>query len=190
MDESLAWLTQKTEEPKYNKGNFTPPNPLTHSKCNWNFYTNPPPPPFSELSPLSKKIFDTPQVIQFLEGPTPLWEGGRRRGDHHSSLMQRKRDLKMEKTRSLNDARKDYLKTRDRWNGHSFRRSTAPDPTREGRGQFTASHVYPQMQWSTCCCTLGYSLWPWNSILHQKRGQQKCLDKALHVNVTSYIFWK
>ena len=42
-------------------------------------------------------------------------EGGRRRGGegggHHSSLMQRKRDLKMEKTRSLNDAWKDYLKT-------------------------------------------------------------------------------
>ena len=31
--ENLAWLTQKTEEPKCNKGNFIPP-PLPHSKCN------------------------------------------------------------------------------------------------------------------------------------------------------------
>ena len=27
--------------------------------------------PFSELSPLSSKIFGTPQVTQLLEGPTP-----------------------------------------------------------------------------------------------------------------------
>ena len=32
MDENLAWLTQKTEEPKCNKGKFT--FPLTLSKCN------------------------------------------------------------------------------------------------------------------------------------------------------------
>ena len=25
LDENLAWLTQKTEELKFNKGNFTPP---------------------------------------------------------------------------------------------------------------------------------------------------------------------
>ena len=31
LDENLAWLTQKTEEPKCNKGNFTPSQ---HSKCN------------------------------------------------------------------------------------------------------------------------------------------------------------
>ena len=31
-------------------------------------------PPFSELSPLSREIFGTPQVTQFLEGPTsPLF---------------------------------------------------------------------------------------------------------------------
>ena len=35
LDENLAWLTQKTEEPKCNKGNFTPFSPLhTHRKCN------------------------------------------------------------------------------------------------------------------------------------------------------------
>ena len=28
MDENLAWLTQKTEEPKCNKGNFTPSPPF------------------------------------------------------------------------------------------------------------------------------------------------------------------
>ena len=33
LDENLAWLTQKTEESKCNKPNFTPPPPL------------PPPPP-------------------------------------------------------------------------------------------------------------------------------------------------
>ena len=39
LDENLAWLTQKTEEPKCNEGNFTPPPPPpphthTHSKFN------------------------------------------------------------------------------------------------------------------------------------------------------------
>ena len=27
LDENLAWLTQKTEDPKSNKGNLTPPPP-------------------------------------------------------------------------------------------------------------------------------------------------------------------
>ena len=40
LDENLEWITEKTEEPKCNKGNFTPspppPDPPpTHSKCNW-----------------------------------------------------------------------------------------------------------------------------------------------------------
>ena len=34
LDENLAWLTQKTEDPKSNKGDLTPP---THSKCDWTF---------------------------------------------------------------------------------------------------------------------------------------------------------
>ena len=52
MDENLVWLTQKTEESKCNKTNFTffP----THSKCNWTVKkkwlpistSTPPPPPF------------------------------------------------------------------------------------------------------------------------------------------------
>ena len=32
LDENLAWLTQKTEESKCDKGNFTFSH--THSKCN------------------------------------------------------------------------------------------------------------------------------------------------------------
>ena len=35
MDEKLEWLTQKTEDPKSNKGNLTY-FPSTHSKCDWN----------------------------------------------------------------------------------------------------------------------------------------------------------
>ena len=31
LDENLAWLTQKTEEPKCNKGNFTPLPTHTHT---------------------------------------------------------------------------------------------------------------------------------------------------------------
>ena len=40
----------------------------------------------------------------------------------------------MEKTRSLNDAREDYLKTWDWWNGHSFRSGIAPGPHKGGKG--------------------------------------------------------
>ena len=35
------------------------------------FYINSPSPAFLGLSPLSSKIFGTPQVTRFLEGPTP-----------------------------------------------------------------------------------------------------------------------
>ena len=31
LDENLAWLTQKTEEPKCNKGNFIPPPSPFHT---------------------------------------------------------------------------------------------------------------------------------------------------------------
>ena len=30
LDENLEWITQKTEEPKFNKGNFTPSPRLPH----------------------------------------------------------------------------------------------------------------------------------------------------------------
>ena len=39
LDENLAWLTQKTEEPKCNEGNFTPPPPGDSS-----FWRSYPPP--------------------------------------------------------------------------------------------------------------------------------------------------
>ena len=48
VDENLVWLTQKTEDPK-----------------KWQ------PPPISTSTPLSSKKMCTPQVTQFLEGPTP-----------------------------------------------------------------------------------------------------------------------
>ena len=52
MDENLAWLTQKTEEPKCNKVNS----------------------PLFRVIPLSSKTFGTlpppPKVTQFLEDPT------------------------------------------------------------------------------------------------------------------------
>ena len=52
LDENLAWLTQKTEDPKSNKGNLTPPpTPPTLIELNCkvikkvatpHFYINPP----------------------------------------------------------------------------------------------------------------------------------------------------
>ena len=73
LDENLAWLTQKTEDPKGIKGTLLPP-PHTHTvnviELNYkvikkwqplHFYINPPPPlPFSGLLPLSSKAFCTP----------------------------------------------------------------------------------------------------------------------------------
>ena len=35
LDENLAWLTPKTEEPKFNKGNFTP-HTHTHTQSKYN----------------------------------------------------------------------------------------------------------------------------------------------------------
>ena len=42
------------------------------------------------------------------------------RRSHHASFTQAKRDLKMEKSRSTNDAWKGFLKTWDWWNSQSF----------------------------------------------------------------------
>ena len=87
MHQNLAWLTQKSEEPKSNKGNFTFPSntvnmiePSSNKKV-----ATPPfpyqPPPLYRFIPLSSKKFCTPQVTQFLEGRAPLpsirrWGGG------------------------------------------------------------------------------------------------------------------
>ena len=89
LDENLPWLTQKTEDPKSNKGNLTfPPNTVNVNELNCkvikkvatpspspNFYINP---SFSGLSPLSRKNAIAPQVTKYLEGPTPPFnkEGG------------------------------------------------------------------------------------------------------------------
>ena len=82
LDENLAWLTQKTEESKCNKPNFTfsPPTQQMQLNCkvikNWQPLTSTATPPFQvyPLSPLSSKVFGTPsplQVTPFSEGLTP-----------------------------------------------------------------------------------------------------------------------
>ena len=80
MDNNLAWLTQKTEDSKCNKPNFTfsPHTQLLQLNCKIikNVVTptisTATPPPLSGLSPLSSKfLVSPPQVTQFLEGPTP-----------------------------------------------------------------------------------------------------------------------
>ena len=84
MDENLAWLTRKTEDPKSNKGTLLfPRTQLMWLNCKviekWqppHFYLNP---PFSGLSPFSSKKFVpllSPQVTQFLEGLTLIKGGG------------------------------------------------------------------------------------------------------------------
>ena len=84
LDQNLAWLTQKTKEPKSNKENFTF---LSHTvnmielqsnkKVATPLFLLQPPPPFTGLSPLSSKKSCTPQVTQFLEGLIlPLIRGG------------------------------------------------------------------------------------------------------------------
>ena len=88
LDENLAWLTQKTVDLKGIKGTLLspPPPPPTHThtvnvidlNCKVIKKWQPPiststSPHFSGLSPLSgKKFCNPPQVIQFLEGCTPL----------------------------------------------------------------------------------------------------------------------
>ena len=54
LDEILAWLTQKTEDPKSNKGNLTfPPHTVNMIKLNCKVIENgnPPPPPFLHQPP-------------------------------------------------------------------------------------------------------------------------------------------
>ena len=75
LDENLAWLTQKTEEPKCNKGNFTFPQHTQEMQLNskvikkWqptHFYINP---LFMLIPPFLATFLVPPQVTQFLEGP-------------------------------------------------------------------------------------------------------------------------
>ena len=54
LDENLAWLTQKTEDPKSNKGNLTfPPHTINVIELNCKILNNPP--TFSDPFPLSSK---------------------------------------------------------------------------------------------------------------------------------------
>ena len=76
LDENLAWLTQKTEDLKSNKGNLTfLPHTVNVIELNCKIIKNvAPPPPFSGLSPpfLEKNFVPPPQqVTQYLEGLTP-----------------------------------------------------------------------------------------------------------------------
>ena len=73
LDENHPWLTQKTEDPTSNKGNLTFPHTQYINVIELNckvikkvaipsppISTSTPPPPFSGLSPLSRKKFRTP----------------------------------------------------------------------------------------------------------------------------------
>ena len=83
MDDNLEWLTQKTEDSKSNKGNLTFPThtvnviELSGNKkvATPHFYINP---PFSDLSPVSSKKFQTsPRDSIFGRSyPPPLIRGG------------------------------------------------------------------------------------------------------------------
>ena len=86
MDQNLAWLTQKTEEPKSNKVKLTFPSHtvnMTELQSNKvatpHFYINPPH-TYTGLSPFLAKKFciPPPRVTQFSESPTPPFnkEGG------------------------------------------------------------------------------------------------------------------
>ena len=69
MDDNLAWLTEKTEESKFNKPRFTfsPHTQYIQLNCKV-IKKNGNPPPFLGLSPLSSKIFGTPpKWLNFLK---------------------------------------------------------------------------------------------------------------------------
>ena len=85
LNENLAWLTQKAEDPKGIKGTFLPP-PHTHtqSKCDWTllwsnkkvatppFLHQPPPLLFQVYPPfLAKNFVPPPKWPIFFEGHSP-----------------------------------------------------------------------------------------------------------------------
>ena len=89
VDENLTWLTQKTEDPKYNKGNLTfPPHTVNVIKLNCKVLKKVAYHPFLHQPPLSRFILPLyqknctplPQVTQFLEGPTPVPLEGKAEG--------------------------------------------------------------------------------------------------------------
>ena len=64
LDENLAWLTQKTEDLKSNKGNLTfPPHTINVIELNCKVLNNPP--TFSDSSPLSSKSILRPKGLNF-----------------------------------------------------------------------------------------------------------------------------
>ena len=75
MDKNFAWLTQKIEYPKSNKGNLTPPHTVWLN-CKVIKKGDPLPPNFCITPPvqvyspfLAKNFVPLPQVTQFSEGP-------------------------------------------------------------------------------------------------------------------------
>ena len=89
LNENLAWLTQKTEDPKSNKGNLTfPPHTVNMIKLNCkviengnppplpHFYINPPPHFKVYPSFLAKKLYPPPSDSIFGRSyPPPLIRG-------------------------------------------------------------------------------------------------------------------
>ena len=79
MDQNLAWLTQKTEDPKSNKGNLTfPPHTVNMIELLSTEKVATPPistsTPFTGLSSFLGKNLVLPHVTQFSEGPTPRFQ--------------------------------------------------------------------------------------------------------------------
>ena len=61
LDKNLAWLTQKTEDPKGNKGNLTfPPHTVNMTELNCKVLNNSPPPFLQIYSPSLAKEFVPP----------------------------------------------------------------------------------------------------------------------------------
>ena len=90
-------------------------------------------------------------------------------------VLRRQKRPENKKIRSPSDARKDYLKTWDRWNSQSFQKHFLW--TLEGG--LTAPHMNPQLQGPTCWHTLGYGYRHKTQSFMKNGGQRKCLDKAL-----------
>ena len=93
-----------------------------------------------------------------------------------------KRDLKMEKIRSTNDAWKGFLKTWDWWNSQSFQ-GIALGPTREACNlPYDPNPPPPHLPVAMANKLTHVGLWPsyghktWSFM--NNGGHQKCLDEA------------
>ena len=92
MDENLAWLTQKTEDPKSNTGNFTFPSHTLNVIELWSNKKVATSPPFQVYPLFLAKNFVLPQVDQFLEGPTAFNKDG---GGEEVELWKTSRNLQL-----------------------------------------------------------------------------------------------